>query len=1101
MKTTRHFLLVTAASVVLGVCLPAQTQMRLQSVIKRLPDSGATGAAQQTNCAGTVTDAAGYPVAGATVEYWRYTGLSSAQNEPELSRQLTTGTNGAFEFQVSRAAGFLLVRKPGLAPAWKQLGMPFNSPPGAEEKLVLGPPGTFAGVVVDEANNPVAGAEVFVATAFCEISLESGARFISSFGGKPAHDCFSTRTDAAGSFRIEGFPTNASAFLAVQSPGKVLRQTDQESMGPNSGYRTGQDGLKLVVEPAASVEGKIIGGESNQPPPVARLTLRTDGRGHFGAGEREPVSSGADGAFQINDVAAGAYQLHAVFGTNALPDWVAEAVPVSVEAGQALRGVTLKAVRGGLLEVTVLGKNDHKPQAKVGISAYKENFQSATASDSNGLAVLRLPPGDYQLYASRGQPGVPQQLSASVEAGRTNRAEMELAGPQRITGVVRGSDGRPAAGLPVQLVGAFGPATANVKTDDNGRFEIEWSRQRFGQNDSVTCLLVRDVEHNLAVAQDIDEETGPLDLKLEPGLTLAGRAECDGKPVTNAAGTLIFWTGRSGMHLSGLSRGTNTPGQFEIPALPPGRKYGVLISAPGYGQKSTYDVSASADAGRQELEPAELLPANLKLAGQVLDADDKPVAGVHVNLYGENQPSGNTQTDREGQFRFEHVCDGRVQLSASGRNGYGNASAEGGDTNVVLRLGETYGGSPASAPHKLKGKVTDPDGKPVAGAQVAVFPAGGPRWSRTGDNGTFNLTWSLESWQLQSGGPLLVVRDPVHHLAAVEDLSEEITNLDAQLKPALTVGGLVKNADDSPLPGAQVGVWIKAGNSYEQLIEPLASADAQGRYEIKCLPRDAQCIAFVSAKGHGRSQQPIQPDLETNRLELAPFVLKLADRIVAGQVLNENDKPVSGVNVSLNGEDQPNGNVVTDSKGRFRFQVCEGQVRLYASSQNSYAQAAAEAGDTNVVLTLSSRSGDAISIPRRAGLKGGLLPDLTAVNLAADAAPAQKPVLLCLFDAGQRPSRHVLRQLNEQAAALRQKGVVLLGVQAAAIDDDPFNAWKAAGPVSFPIGRVTEKSEKSKWAANVTALPWLILADANHKVIAEGFPLDELDAQLKALTK
>jgi hypothetical protein len=44
---------------------------------------------------------------------------------------------------------------------------------------------------------------------------------------------------------------------------------------------------------------------------------------------------------------------------------------------------------------------------------------------------------------------------------------------------------------------------------------------------------------------------------------------------------------------------------------------------------------------------------------------------------------------------------------------------------------------------------------------------------------------------------------------------------------------------------------------------------------------------------------------------------------------------------------------------------------------------------------------------------------------------------------------------------------------------------------------VTEKSEKSKWASAVPALPWLILTDAGHRVIAEGFALDELDAQIK----
>lgn len=396
--------------------------------------------------------------------------------------------------------------------------------------------------------------------------------------------------------------------------------------------------------------------------------------------------------------------------------------------------------------------------------------------------------------------------------------------------------------------------------------------------------------------------------------------------------------------------------------------------------------------------------------------------------------------------------------------------------------------------------MTDPDGKPVAGAQVAVFPSNGPRWTKTATNGAFSLTWSLQSWQLQSGVALLVVRDPAHNLAATEDLSEDTTSLDVKLKPALTVTGRVEDADGIALASAQVGLWLKAGNSYDQLNEQMAAADAQGRFEIKCLPPDAQYTVFATAKGHGRSQQQVQGDSETNRVELSPFVLKLADRVLAGQVLSENDKPVSGINVSLNGEGQPNGNMTTDSKGRFRFQVCEGQVRLFANSQGGYAQAAAEGGDTNVVMTLGSQPGNVRQTPRRAPLKGSPLPDLATVNLANDATPAGQPVLLCLFDASQRPSRHVVRQLGEQAAALRQQGVTVLGVQAAATSDETFNEWKSATPVSFPVGRVTKKSGKSKWASEVPALPWLILTDANHRVIAEGFALDELDAQIKKLT-
>jgi hypothetical protein len=110
-------------------------------------------------------------------------------------------------------------------------------------------------------------------------------------------------------------------------------------------------------------------------------------------------------------------------------------------------------------------------------------------------------------------------------------------------------------------------------------------------------------------------------------------------------------------------------------------------------------------------------------------------------------------------------------------------------------------------------------------------------------------------------------------------------------------------------------------------------------------------------------------------------------------------------------------------------------------------------------------------------------------------------VLLCLFDASQRPSRRVVHLLDQQVAALRQKSVSVLGIQAAVISDEDFNEWKSAGGVSFPLGRVTEISGKSKWASELSSLPWLILADASHRVVAEGFSLDELDAQIRQLAK
>ena len=493
--------------------------------------------------------------------------------------------------------------------------------------------------------------------------------------------------------------------------------------------------------------------------------------------------------------------------------------------------------------------------------------------------------------------------------------------------------------------------------------------------------------------------------------------------------------------------------------------------------------------------PAQLV--RFRLGGGAVRAA-QPQNGVGVAPF-----DGDVATDRQGRFVFEHVCEGAAQLWANARNSYGNVSVEGGDTNAVLRLGSSYSSSPEAKAHKLSGTVTDDGGQPAAGALVAVFPNNGTRWVKTGSKGEFTLTWSLEPWQARSGNALLVLRDLAHDLAATEELQEETTNLSVKLKPALTVSGLAKNASDAPLTTAEIGLWLRVGNGSYTLNEQMSPVNAQGRYEIKCLPPDAQYTVYASAKGYGKSQQRLEPAAETNRMELAAFVLKPADRLLAGQVLNEQDKPVSGINIQVNGDGQPDGQLTTDSKGRFHFQVCEGRIHLFAYSPNGggNTQATVEGGDTNIVMTLSSSPRGVRQPSSRASLKGSTLPDLKAVNLAADAVPAGQPVLLCLFDASQRPGRHIIHLLDQQVAALREKKIAVLGIQAAVISDENFNEWKGAGGVSFPVGRVIEKSGGAKWVSEVSALPWLILADTSHRVVAEGFSLDELDAQLQQLDK
>src|SRR5512133_3294993 len=119
--------------------------------------------------------------------------------------------------------------------------------------------------------------------------------------------------------------------------------------------------------------------------------------------------------------------------------------------------------------------------------------------------------------------------------------------------------------------------------------------------------------------------------------------------------------------------------------------------------------------------------------------------------------------------------------------------------------------------------------------------------------------------------------------------------------------------------------------------------------------------------------------------------------------------------------------------------------------------------------------------------EGDPLPDLAPLGLGSDVAPTNKPILLCLFDSQQRSSRHLVRQLSAQHEALRQKGLTVLGVQAAAIDSRSFQEWKGSNAFPFPVGRVAKDSAQTAWVTGIASLPWLVLTDARHRIAAEGF--------------
>jgi protocatechuate 3,4-dioxygenase beta subunit len=725
-----------------------------------------------------------------------------------------------------------------------------------------------------------------------------------------------------------------------------------------------------------------------------------------------------------------------------------------------------------------------------------------------GEGVIRYPvERTSTIMASAEKDGFGSRSTAINLGGDPSPAtqiEIELSSPSKLTGVARDGGGSLLAGVEIMLWPPWRANSKGAATDSNGHFSLTWNPENQNQQEYELFLIARDLKRNLALAQTIEDNVTNVDLRLEPGLTITGIVtDTNGKPLTNAEAQVSLLTERMGAGFGKPVR-ADAQGRFEIKALPTGRRYGVNVSAKGYGTANR-GVTEGTEGQRLALERCELVLADQRIAGVVLDEDDKPVAEANIHGYGEGQPSVSGKTDSKGRFAFDAVCAGQIRIQANtSTGGYGSAAAEGGETNVTVRIGSREEFTSSRSSIKITGTVTDPEGKPAAKARVSLFPSFSTAEKQADAEGRFTLTYDPRQFGSTGGSaPIVIARDLTRNLAAAVDLEEEATNATVRLEPAITLAGRVVDPDGKPLTNAQANVWFHT----ERMASDLGSsvrADADGKFEIKALPQGRQYTVRATARGFGQDQRPVPAsEAATNRIDVGTLELLRADQKIAGVVLDDDDKPVAGASIYSHGDKQPGVSAQTDSKGRFTIpKVCAGSIQLHANSRSGgYANMSAEAGDTNIVIRISSSRTVRMSAPQTARLKGKPLPDLAPLGLTPAEAPADQPLLAVLIDAEQRPSRRVLRLLAEQSASLKEKGVAVIVLQAGGMADDAFKSWKQEAALPFPVGCFKENTEKARAAWGAGALPWLILTDKAHRVTADGFALDELDAKLKDLAK
>jgi len=920
---------------------------------------------------GTVVDAQGNPVAAATVVCYQYPSRTGfGPTEMEAKQHATTDSQGAFEFPTFM--GVVLVTKTGLAPAWRT----WNAAPEEPPKIVLSSSSTLAGVVVDDAGQPVADAEVWVPSALNTALTDYGQP--SFVFGKMARDLFSTRTSADGKFRIETFPADAQAILLAKKSGKVLRQTANLSRYDELPFHAGQEDTTLTLDPTGSVAGKVVIRGSGQPLAHALVGLDpvTPGMGYLSF-DQETIVSAADGSFRIPDVPAGSYQIMANFTNEPVADWVADPVPIKVAAGQAVTDVQIQAYKGGVVEVTVRGKSHHEPLADAGVSVNTENYNRGSSTGTNGVAYFRLPPGQFSVYANK-RDWSQAQAQTTVTEGQTTQVTIELGEAFKVTGTVRDAAGAPVAGASVGVFPNYQGDETGTKTDANGHYELSWQMPAWvGSQNQNFHLLARHSGRKLAAIQEMEETTTNLDVTLKPAMSVSGRVQdTKGKAVTNVMAYIMLHLENSSFTISRQRVHSDEQGRIRAEALPLGERYGWYVSARGYGNAQQEMDAADPKADHYDFPPLVLKIADRKLAGRVLGTDGKPVAGAQIWMNGEGQPNGNATTDADGRFVYDAVCEGAVTVSANLKGAAGQAEALGGDTNVVIRFDArarvTYA---AASPQTLTGTVFDPSGKPAAGVRVVVTPTWGAiDTAKTDGNGEFSVNWQPQPG-MRDVKNFAIARDGERNLAAIEAIGTNKTRVDLRLQPGLSISGTVQDAKGAPLTRANINLNIMAGNMGGMVEYQPIKVNSDGTFTIPALPMGQQYHVYVTATGYGSTQRSVgKTQSQTNRIQLSPFKLKTADRQLAGQVLGTDNKPLAGVQVNINGNGQPNGNMRTDATGHFKFKVCDGPIRIFAyspsgSGRNNSANWQARGGDTNVVVKMGAQQPQRQIVERETPLK------------------------------------------------------------------------------------------------------------------------------------
>jgi hypothetical protein len=404
------------------------------------------------------------------------------------------------------------------------------------------------------------------------------------------------------------------------------------------------------------------------------------------------------------------------------------------------------------------------------------------------------------------------------------------------------------------------------------------------------------------VIRDIAETTTEQDLTLQPGVAISTTVkDPSGRPVTNALATMYLMNGDRNDGTAGAKPSTpDALGRIEFAGVPRMEHYYLMVTAKGYGSM-TAEIQMPARQTNRLRFPTVVLPlANQQLGGKILDADGNPLAGVSLQAWAfsnvvrpvpgkpddwdmtvvRGRYQGSKQTDSQGCFFYDEICEGPILLEISYQGSSVTAQTAGGTTNILLRLklNRTRNINPAVAAAnqlvKITGTVRDPSGAPAASAVIGVLGNyANSAVFKTDSGGHYTINLSRQATNL-----VMIARDLERNLAASHDFNGTITNIDLTLQPGLTLAVKAQDANGLPVPSATEILSVMVGRTAWTLSRVSARADEQGLIEINALPQGLSYRANITSRGFSvATAQASAEQTRTNRFQFPPAVLRVAE--------------------------------------------------------------------------------------------------------------------------------------------------------------------------------------------------------------------------------